>query len=100
MAAQIQHIIDLATTKSNVDVRVLPFAAGPHTGLDGAFIVLDFAKARTIVYLEHKRSSLFLDGPEEVEPFHVATDTLVRTALGPGESLEFLASVSADYGKG
>jgi transcriptional regulator with XRE-family HTH domain len=100
MAAQLRHIVELAGRKPDVDVRVIPFSAGPHEGLHGTFFMLEFAKARTIVHLEHKRSSLFLDEPEEVDPFHVATDTLVGTALGPGDSLEFLASVSADYGKG
>ncbi|MFD9966397.1 helix-turn-helix transcriptional regulator [Amycolatopsis sp. NPDC058986] len=100
MIAQVQHIIDVATTKPHVDVRVVPFSLGSHTGLDGTYVVLEFAKDRTIVHLEHKRSSLFLDEPEEVDPFHEATDTLIQTALGPADSVKFLASVAADYGKG
>jgi transcriptional regulator with XRE-family HTH domain len=100
MAAQLRHIIEQAIAKPHVEVRVIPFVKGTHTGLDGSYMLLEFAKARSIAYLEHKRSSLFLDEPEEVDPFHEATDTLLGTALGPGDSLEFLASVSADYGKG
>jgi transcriptional regulator with XRE-family HTH domain len=99
MALQIRHIIQLAR-KPHVDILVIPFAAGPHTGLDGTYFLLDFAKARTIAYLEHKRSSLFLDDPEDVAPFHKATDTLVRMALGPADSLDFLAKMANDYGKG
>jgi transcriptional regulator with XRE-family HTH domain len=99
MAAQIRHIIELVK-KPHVDVRIIPFSTGPHTGLDGTYVILNFAKARTIVHLEHKRSSLFLDEPEDVAPFHEATDTLVRTALGPADSLDFLAKLADDYGKG
>jgi len=99
MAAQVRHIIDLAA-KPHIDVRVIPFATGIHTGLDGSYIVLEFAKGRSIVYLEHKRSSLFLDQPDDVAPFQAATDTLAATALGPQDSVEFLRSVAADYGEG
>lgn len=99
MASQVRHIIELAG-KRHIDVRVMPFSAGPHTGLDGTYVILDFAKARTIVHLEHKRSSLFLDEPEDVASFHEATDRLVRTALGPADSLDFLAGLADDYGKG
>jgi hypothetical protein len=99
MGSQIRHIIALAG-KSHVDVRIVPFSRGPHTGLDGTYVLLEFLKARPIVHLEHKKSSLFLDEPHEVAPFHEATDTLLTTALGPADSLDFLASMADDYGKG
>jgi transcriptional regulator with XRE-family HTH domain len=99
MADQLRHIIECAQ-KPHVDVRVLPFSRGAHTGLDGTYIVLEFDKARTIAYLEHKRSSLFVDEPDDVAPFHTATDTLLATALGPADSLKFLASASHDFSEG
>ena len=43
---------------------------------------------------------MFIDEPDDVAPFHEATDKLTRTALGPADSLEFLASVADNYGKG
>ncbi|HEV7974546.1 helix-turn-helix transcriptional regulator [Amycolatopsis sp.] len=99
MVSQVRRIMDLAN-RPHVEIRILPFSAGTHTGLDGTYVILEFFKARTIVYLEHKRSSLFLDEANEVAPFHEATDTLIHTALGPGDSLNFLGSVADDYGKG
>ncbi|SMD23517.1 helix-turn-helix domain-containing protein [Kibdelosporangium aridum] len=96
MAAQLRHIITLATYP-NIEVRVIPFARGAHTGLDGSFITLEFPKARPIVLLEHKRSSGFIDQPEDVAPFHQATTTLMKTALGPLESVNFLADKAAHY---
>jgi transcriptional regulator with XRE-family HTH domain len=96
MADQLRHMINLAT-RPNVDVRVIPLDRGAHTGLDGTYVTLDFPKARTIVYLEHKRSSLFVDEPDDVIPFHEATDTLIQTALGSPESVNFLAQVAAEY---
>lgn len=96
MAEQLAHIIDLAR-RPHIDVRVLPFERGAHTGLDGTYVVLEFAKARSIVHLEHKRSSQFVDEPEDVAPFRAATDTLLGMALGPADSLMFLASASDDF---
>lgn len=96
MAAQLRHIIGLST-QPNIEVRVIPFARGAHTGLDGSFIALEFPKARPIVLLEHKRSSGFIDEPPDVAPFHAAADILVRTALGPLESVNFLADKAASY---
>lgn len=96
MAAQLRHIIEVAR-KPHVDVRVLPFASGGHTGLDGIYVLLEFAVERPIVYLEHKRSSMFIDESEDVSVYQTATDTLVATALGPADSAEFLASVADDF---
>ena len=96
MAAQLRRIVE-ATRKPHLDVRVLPFARGGHTGLDGAYVLLEFAAERPIVHLEHKRSGLFMDEPDDVSPFQTATDTLVATALGPADSTEFLASVAGDF---
>ncbi|GAA1955791.1 hypothetical protein GCM10009754_26950 [Amycolatopsis minnesotensis] len=73
MAAQLRRLVEQCRAKPQVDVRVIPFEAGPHTGLDGTYVLMEFAKARSIAYLEHKRSSLFLDASEEVEPFQRAT---------------------------
>ncbi|CAM3848846.1 helix-turn-helix transcriptional regulator [Kibdelosporangium persicum] len=99
MAEQLRHVIDQVSLP-NVDVRVIPFDRGSHTGLDGTYVTLDFTRARSIVYLEHKRSSLFVDEPEDVAPFHEATDILMETALDSSESVKFLARMAAEYDRG
>jgi transcriptional regulator with XRE-family HTH domain len=96
MAEQLRHVIKVAE-RPNVSIQVIPYQHGAHTGLDGSFVVLEFAKAQTIVHLEHKRSGLFLDEPEIVAPFVSAVDTLRDTALDPRRSAEFVASVAAEY---
>ncbi|MBP2323024.1 transcriptional regulator with XRE-family HTH domain [Kibdelosporangium banguiense] len=98
MAEQLRYVIAQASF-ANVDVRVVPFTLGAHTGLDGTYMTLEFTKARSIVYLEHKRSSLFVDEPEDVAPFHEATDILLETALDSSESVKFLTRLVADYEK-
>ena len=96
MAEQLRHVTQ-ATERSNVTVQLIPFDRGAHTGLDGPFVVLDFTMAQTVVHLEHKRASLFVDEANNVAPFVSAVDTLRGMALDPRRSAEFIASVAAEY---
>jgi hypothetical protein len=96
MAAQIRHAMDQAR-RPNIDIRVLPFELGGHTGLDGTYVLMEFRNARPIVHLEHMRSTLYLDQIEDVLPYQEATDTLVGQALSSPESVDFLAQVAADF---
>jgi transcriptional regulator with XRE-family HTH domain len=96
MANQIRHLVN-ASRRDNVTVRVLPFSAGGHPAMSGAFSVLEFEKAATIVHLEHKRSSLFVDAPHDVESFLSAVDTLKATALNAAESADFLVEAARAY---
>jgi hypothetical protein len=95
MAEQIRRIIELAELP-NVTVQVIPFARGGYP-VYGPYVLLQFAKARDIVHLEHKQASGFLDEPEDTAPFQSLTDTLKAVALEPAATSEFLAAVAADY---
>lgn len=96
MADQIRAILKIAD-RPNVAVQVLPFACGGHPGLDGPYVLLEFARARTIVHLEHKRSSLFVDEPDDVTPFLQATANLQQTALSPERTRTFLMDLAVEY---
>lgn len=95
MVEQIHRIIELAQLP-NVTVQVLPFERGGYP-IYGPFVLLEFAKALDIVYLEHKQASGFLDQPEDTSPFQPLTDTLKAVALGPADTCEFLAAAVAAY---
>jgi hypothetical protein len=95
MAEQVRRVIELAELP-NVTVQVLPFERGGYP-VYGPYVLLQFAKARDIVHLEHKQASGFLDEPEDTAPFQQLTDTLKAVALEPAGTSEFLAAVAADY---
>lgn len=95
MAEQLRRIIELAELP-NVSVQVLPFQRGGYP-IYGPYVLLQFAKARDIVHLEHKQASGFLDEPVDTAPFQPLTDTLKAAALEPADTSEFLASIAADY---
>jgi transcriptional regulator with XRE-family HTH domain len=96
MAAQLRHIIT-AGQRSNVTVQVIPFDHGEHAGLNGSYLLLEFSKARTLVHLEHRRSGIFVDEPDDVGPFIKITEILQETALDCTRSAEFLASIAIGY---
>ena len=96
MAQQLRHALRIAE-RPNIAIQVIPHDRGAHASLTGSFLILEFAKAQTIVHLEHTGSSLFVDAPEKVAPFVSAVDTLRDTALDPRRSVEFVASVAAEY---
>lgn len=96
MAEQIRQMAR-AAERPNVAIQVIPYDHGAHAGLSGFYVLLEFAKARTIVHLEHKRSSLFLDEPDDIAPFVATVDTPRNVALDPIDSIEFLKSLAVKY---
>jgi hypothetical protein len=96
MARQARAVL-AAAERPNVTLRVLPFVLGGHTGLDGAFVVMDFPRNKPIVYLEHKMSGVFLEEPDQVEFYRREAATLVEVALSPAESAEFVATIAREH---
>lgn len=96
MAAQLRHIVT-SSKRPNVTVQVIPFDHGEHAGLNGSYVLLEFAKAQSLVHLEHKRSGIFVDEPEDVDVFMETTKTLQQTALDSTRSITFIASIAHEY---
>ncbi|WP_255431233.1 DUF5753 domain-containing protein [Amycolatopsis sp. WAC 01376] len=88
MANQLRHLVSL-TERPAIELRVIPFAAGAHPG--GAYVLLEFGDARPVVYLEHRRSGLFLHRPCDVEPY--LQSTVDAVALDPVRSVRLIESV-------
>jgi hypothetical protein len=62
MYAQMQRLIEVAELP-NVTLQVLPFSAGAHAAMAGAFTILRFADTTLpdVVYVEHLTNALYLD---------------------------------------
>nr|MDT0661675.1 helix-turn-helix transcriptional regulator [Micromonospora sp. DSM 115978] len=96
MARQLRHLVRAAESPT-LTISVLPAGVGGHTGLDGPFVILDFARAPAVVHLEHKMSSVFLEAEDQVVEFRHAADRLAKMALTPARSVEFIARIAADH---
>ena len=76
-----------------VAVHVLPFAAGAHTGMDGAFTIFEFEQDPHIVHTEGKTGAVVLDRIEDLDTYKQAFRALLDVALDAEESVEFLAKL-------
>ncbi len=94
LRAQIERLID-ATTLPRVSLQVLPFTAGAHAAMVGAFSILRFADPDLpdVVYLEHATSATYLDKPEDVEEYaHIMSSVGVH-GTPPEQTAEILGEL-------
>ena len=94
MCAQLTRLIE-ATEVPNVALRVLPFAAGAHPGVDGSFTVLEFADPSNprIIYLDRMTNSEYIDGLRDVAAYRHAHERLRASALSVSDSREMINSL-------
>ncbi|WP_433267918.1 helix-turn-helix domain-containing protein [Actinosynnema sp. CS-041913] len=88
-ARQIRHIADTAQMP-NVTVQVIPTEASLHAGLSGPFVILEYDDDPSLILLENKITSLFLDEYDQIETFEMAWDAIVKLAYSVEETAEFL----------
>jgi transcriptional regulator with XRE-family HTH domain len=94
MRQQLEHLIQTAALP-HVLLQVLPFAAGAHSAMDGAFMLLGFPEPidPDVVYLEGQTGGLYLEKPHEIERYTMSFDHLCATALGPEQSVALIQQV-------
>ena len=97
MRAQLTRLIE-ATKVPNVALRVLPFAAGAHPGVDGSFTVLEFADPSNprIIYLDRMTNSEYIDGLRDVAAYRHAHERLRASTLSVSDSREMINSLLSE----
>ncbi|WP_231922301.1 DUF5753 domain-containing protein [Micromonospora krabiensis] len=104
MVEQLARLLS-AAEMPNVSVRVLPFAAGPHSGaVAGSFVILDFpatnggrtAPEPSVAYSESLTGALYLDKPDELAAYRSVWQSLERLALDESQSTDMIKSVIAE----
>jgi hypothetical protein len=94
MRAQLERLME-ATKLPNVTLQVLPFGAGAHPAMVGAFSVLRFGDVELpdVVYVEHLTSALYLSKQEDVDRYlHVMESICVRGAP-PDKTVEIVGDI-------
>ncbi|WP_314224705.1 helix-turn-helix domain-containing protein [Streptomyces zaehneri] len=100
LAEQLQQLLDFGA-RSDVTIRVLPFAAGAHYSTLGSFVLLGFTDDKDLLYLEHAAGSM--TGGEDVEllkRYQKCYQDIGELALGESESLSLIDRVKQDLGVG
>ncbi|MBF6327784.1 helix-turn-helix domain-containing protein [Nocardia transvalensis] len=95
LRAQVEHLVEM-TSKPNVTIQVLPYAAGGHAAAGSSFTMLRFAEPELpdIVYLEQLTSALYLDRQQDLELYRQVMDRLSVQAEPPERSRKMLEEVA------
>jgi transcriptional regulator with XRE-family HTH domain len=97
MSRQLMHLVSLADLP-NVTIRVVPFTAGLHPGLKGAFKVIEFADEpdENVAFLEGPRADTVSDDPEETKSYLETFGRIAQMALSPSDSVGLLRKAAGE----
>jgi transcriptional regulator with XRE-family HTH domain len=87
MRAQLEHLLALVE-RDNVTLQVMPTSVAVHDGLDGPFVLLDFAEARSIAYIEYRGGAVYVQDQDMVEAYNLVAERLAELALSDADSAE------------
>lgn len=90
MAGQLRFLEELAQ-RPNVDLRVVPDETDFFPGMEGPFLLLDFADRTPVVHLEARRSGLFFHEAKDVAAYETAATKVLRQAMSPHDSMQLIA---------
>ncbi|MBA9004059.1 helix-turn-helix domain-containing protein [Thermomonospora cellulosilytica] len=98
MREQLRHLAGLAE-RPKITVRILPFTAGAHAGLDGRFTILSFPDPADpdIAYVEGTMGDVYLESSVETGQHGSRFDRIIDAALSPEESAHLLAEAAKEY---
>jgi hypothetical protein len=96
MCAQVEHLAEMAQ-RPNVLIQVIPLEVGAHGGVNGAFVIAEFASAPSIVYLDTALTGLVVERPEDVAAVTLTYETLRAEALPRTGSLKMLEEVARTW---
>ncbi|MEC3979458.1 helix-turn-helix domain-containing protein [Amycolatopsis sp. H20-H5] len=82
--------------RSNVVVQIVPFTAAANPGLEGPFVILDFAAEPPVAYMDSRGTSSFLEEEAHIDRVRVAWLGIRAIALSPDESARLIADVLGD----
>ncbi len=97
MPSQLRHIADEAAGNELITVRLIPFSAGEHAGLSGAFTVLGFdGVLADLLYLDTGKGEFAdITGEDpQVAEYAANFEVLLDRALPESESIMFIRSAA------
>ena len=99
MYDQLMHLVEVSR-RPNITVQVVPYSAGGHTGLLGAFVIADLDSTLGIVYVEDITYGRVFEDPATVSRVTLHYKSLQSEALPKGASRELIARVAEERWKG
>ena len=93
MRAQLESLIDAAQAP-NITLRLLPFTAAEHPGINGAFSVIEFPDPEEgrIVCVEALTATLYIEQTRQIGVYRLAFDQIRAASLEPQETTKLIAT--------
>ena len=86
---QLDHLIELSG-RPNIDIRVLPFAAGAHTSPEGPFMIFDLpGPYPEVAYIDTPVGGIYVE-TENVQRLILRYDRIRQRSLDPSQSTAFI----------
>ncbi|MGQ0837579.1 DUF5753 domain-containing protein [Actinokineospora sp.] len=94
MRAQLEHLADRANL-DHVHVQVLPFSAGAHPGMNGAFSILQFeVEALSTVYVEIEPGGLYPERAIDLARYRLIFGRLADVSLDERKSAALIGRLA------
>lgn len=87
MVEQYKHLLEVAKLP-NISLRLLPTSIGRHDAIAGRFVLLDFAEASSIAYVEMRHGAVYLQESKYVDGYTKTVEQLREVALSPEATAE------------
>jgi len=102
MRDQLQYLLTLVEQLPHLTFQVVPFDVGAHPGMNGEFVMMEFAGAEEpeVVYMEGIHGALFLDAETDIRRYTRVFDNLRAVALGPDQSASLIATAADQVAEG
>jgi transcriptional regulator with XRE-family HTH domain len=98
MHDQLVQLADLSR-RPNITIQVVPYSAGSHSGLLGAFVIAELEDAPSIVYLETAAEGETVEDPSVITRLALIFDTLRSKALPDVASRALIMKVAEERWK-
>ncbi|MGH3803215.1 MAG: DUF5753 domain-containing protein, partial [Pseudonocardiaceae bacterium] len=97
MRGQLERLLEL-TGAPNITIQVVPFVAGPHPGMEGAFTLVILPDLpHDVGYVEGPAGSIYLEEQDHVRRCTMNFAVLSSLALSAAESAELISTMLAQY---
>jgi transcriptional regulator with XRE-family HTH domain len=98
MREQLAQLVSIAK-KPNVNIQVLPYGSGVHSGVTGSYVVFGFAHPDdpNVVFLETLVGNLIVEDAVQVFKYDQSFDELRAKGLNVGDSVDFILQVADEY---
>jgi hypothetical protein len=93
MAAQLRNLIKWSQ-RDNITIQAVPTRAEWTPLHNGAFVLMEFARARPVVHLEHYRSSVTLTDGSDATDYQAAAEQIRRAAMSTDDTAALIADIA------